>query len=152
MRLRTIVHVALFAVAALFPRPLTAQDGAVLRQRLFSIGERPLVKMTPDVFNVTGFILGDRVFAFNPCSEFFRITSTPRGPHIAQVFNLSNDPKHPQYFVPIYNPRDYEIVIDDSKAVPTGRVTDLGGGKIRVTIRISKAEYDRSPGLPKPVR
>ncbi|MFH0828581.1 MAG: hypothetical protein V1907_00140 [Candidatus Kerfeldbacteria bacterium] len=150
MRLRNVVLVLFIAVAALFPKPLTAQDGAVLRQRLFSIDEQPLVKMTPDV---AGFIiLGDRIIAFAPCSEYFRITSTPWGRHIAQSFDLSDDLAHPRCFVSIYNPRDYEIVIDESKAVPTGRVTDLGGGKIRITIRMSRAEYNRSPGLPKPTR
>lgn len=151
MRLRLVVLLSLIAVAVSSPQPLIAQNSTDLRQRLFSIGERPLVRMTPDV---AGFIiLGDRVISFSPCSEYFRITTTPWGRHIAQAFDLSDDPAHPLNFVSIYNPRDYEIVIDKSKAgAPTGRVTDLGRGKIRVTIRMSRAEYDRSPGLPMPTR
>ncbi len=141
------LYTLLMAVAASVPRPLAAQDSSFLKDLPYLGGERQLVRITPDVFNLSGFVLGGRIFTFGRCGDYFRTADTPRGVHLVQIFRATaGDPPGAGY-AGIFNPRHYRIVFDDRQTVPTEEVVDLGGGQVRIDLRMSHDEYARCPCL-----
>lgn len=109
--------------------------------------ERPLVKIAAAQFNVAGFIISQQEFTFTPCGEYLMTTNTPRGLHLAMVVNLSSDPAAPKYYVPIYNPKDFRVLIDSAKLVPTVQVIAKENKQMEIVLRISADDYRTCPYL-----